>query len=391
MGRLTLNILLSFAQFEREVIGERIRDKFEASRKKGMWMGGYVPLGYRVENRKLLIDDSEAATVRLIFERFLQLGSATFLARELLAKGVTTRRGKLIDKGYLYKLLRNRVYLGEAVHKGTSYPGEHRPITAAICGTTSILSCARVPRRAPAARRRRRPRCSKGWSSARTVGQCRPRTRAGAADCTGIMLANWRLNAAPGRARSHVYQRRKSKPRWSHRYVDYCAHRKSAVATWRAARQQIDGLAESEVRDALTHFDECGIVVLSSCPELLALLQGFAWKEIFVERREEVCAHMCFVVFGHATYDSLLKPFRGLTAKAIHYTVDEAWLAQTPEEQIPAVDRLLAADFSAGRHTRPRDLHPLPLLGIPGVTPESENPDYYDDTWQFRPVRRPSN
>ena len=79
MGRLTLNVLLSFAQFEREVIGERIRDKFAASRKKGMWMGGYVPLGYRVLDRKLVIDETEAALVRSIFERFLTGGSATVL------------------------------------------------------------------------------------------------------------------------------------------------------------------------------------------------------------------------------------------------------------------------------------------------------------------------
>jgi site-specific DNA recombinase len=128
MGRLTLNILLSFAQFEREVIGERIRDKFAASRKKGMWMGGFVPLGYRVENRKLVIAEEEAATVRMIFERFLKVGSATLVARALVVEGVTTRRGKPIDKGFLYKLLNNRVYIGDAVHKGTAYPGEHEAI-----------------------------------------------------------------------------------------------------------------------------------------------------------------------------------------------------------------------------------------------------------------------
>ena len=128
MGRLTLNILLSFAQFEREVIGERIRDKVAASRKKGMWMGGYVPLGYRVENRRLVIDEAEAATVRMIFERFVRLGSATLLAKTLVAEGVVTKRGRPIDKGYLYKLLNNRVYVGEAVHKGTAYPGEHAAI-----------------------------------------------------------------------------------------------------------------------------------------------------------------------------------------------------------------------------------------------------------------------
>ncbi|WP_374330186.1 recombinase family protein [Aestuariivirga sp.] len=128
MGRLTLNILLSFAQFEREVIGERIRDKVAASRKRGMWMGGYVPLGYDVRDRKLVVNENEAATVRMIFQRFASIGSATMLAKALAAEGVLNKRGKLVDKGFLYKLINNRVYLGEAVHKGTAYPGEHAAI-----------------------------------------------------------------------------------------------------------------------------------------------------------------------------------------------------------------------------------------------------------------------
>ncbi|MFO0992608.1 MAG: recombinase family protein [Hyphomicrobiales bacterium] len=128
MGRLTLNILLSFAQFEREVIGERIRDKFAASRKKGMWMGGFVPLGYEVRDRKLVVNKAEAATVRMIFERFIKIGSATELVRRLRAENVRGKRGKVVDKGYIYKLLNNRVYIGEAVHKGISYPGEHQAI-----------------------------------------------------------------------------------------------------------------------------------------------------------------------------------------------------------------------------------------------------------------------
>ena len=128
MGRLTLNILLSFAQFEREVIGERIRDKVAASRKRGIWMGGYVPLGYDVQDRKLVVNEAEAASVRRIFERFVELGSATVLARELRREGFRNKQGTLIDKGYLYRLLKNRVYRGEAVHKGTAYPGEHDAI-----------------------------------------------------------------------------------------------------------------------------------------------------------------------------------------------------------------------------------------------------------------------
>jgi DNA invertase Pin-like site-specific DNA recombinase len=138
MGRLTLNILLSFAQFERELAGERIRDKFAASRRKGIFMGGHPPLGYDVRDRKLVVNPAEAELVRLIFLRFLDLGSALLLIRELNAGGYRTkswttqagtfREGRPFDKGTLYKILRNRTYLGEAVHKGKSYAGEHEPI-----------------------------------------------------------------------------------------------------------------------------------------------------------------------------------------------------------------------------------------------------------------------
>ena len=128
MGRLTLNILLSFAQFEREVTAERIRDKVRASRMKGMWMGGCPPLGYEVKNRKLVENPADAAHVRWVFARFIEIGSGTLLARELAERGVTTSRGHRIDKKFIYRMLNNRVYIGDAVHKGTSYPGEHSAI-----------------------------------------------------------------------------------------------------------------------------------------------------------------------------------------------------------------------------------------------------------------------
>jgi DNA invertase Pin-like site-specific DNA recombinase len=137
MGRLTLNILLGFAQFEREVIGERIRDKFAASRKKGMWMGGRPPLGYEVGHRRLVVIEREAALVRRIFDRFAKSGSALSVARELNAAGEVTKRrlcangvrgGKPWTKGAIYKVLANHIYLGEAVHKAVAYPGEHAAI-----------------------------------------------------------------------------------------------------------------------------------------------------------------------------------------------------------------------------------------------------------------------
>ena len=128
MGRLTLNILLSFAQFEREVIGERIRDKVAASRKRGMWMGGFVPVGYDVRDRKLVVNDTEAALVQRIFQGFVEMESCTKLVAMLRAERVTTKRGSPITKSDVYRILSNRVYLGAAVHKGTAYPGEHEAI-----------------------------------------------------------------------------------------------------------------------------------------------------------------------------------------------------------------------------------------------------------------------
>ena len=128
MGRLTLNILLSFAQFEREVIGERIRDKFAASRRKGMWMGGVVPLGYKVCDRKLVIVKKEADLVRRIFDHFAKTGSALTVARELNADGETTKRGKAWTKGAVYKTLNNVHYIGKVSHKGETHAGEHKAI-----------------------------------------------------------------------------------------------------------------------------------------------------------------------------------------------------------------------------------------------------------------------
>ena len=138
MGRLTLNVLLSFAQFEREVIGERIRDKIAASKRKGMWMGGVPPLGYRAQDRKLVIIDSEAEIVRSIFRRYAELGSVRLLKEELETQGIKSKSrtsassrisgGKPFARGALYLILRNRVYRGEIVHNGQSYLGEHEAI-----------------------------------------------------------------------------------------------------------------------------------------------------------------------------------------------------------------------------------------------------------------------
>jgi site-specific DNA recombinase len=138
MGRLTLNVLLSFAQFEREVTGERIRDKIAASKRKGMWMGGLPSLGYDVKDRKLVVNQAEAEAVRHIFRRYLALGSVRALKEELAAGGIASKRriaadgtpygAKPFSRGALYLMLQNRIYRGEIVHKGTAYRGEHSAI-----------------------------------------------------------------------------------------------------------------------------------------------------------------------------------------------------------------------------------------------------------------------
>ncbi|WP_372929252.1 recombinase family protein [Methyloceanibacter sp.] len=138
MGRLTLNVLLSFAQFEREVAGERIRDKIAASKKKGMWMGGLPPLGYDVRDRKLVINKDEAQTVLHIFKRYIDLRSVRALKAELDSAGICSKHrtckdgtvygGRKLSRGALYLMLQNRIYRGQITHKGNAYPGEHEPI-----------------------------------------------------------------------------------------------------------------------------------------------------------------------------------------------------------------------------------------------------------------------
>ncbi|MCA3371539.1 MAG: recombinase family protein, partial [Roseomonas sp.] len=256
MGRLTLNILLSFAQFEREVIGERVRDKIAASRARGMWMGGPVPLGYRVENRKLLVDETAATTVRRVFEGFADIGSATRLLPILRAQGLLTKHGRPFDKGAVYKLLVNRVYLGEAVHKGKSYPGEH----AAIISQTL-------------------------WSKVHEVMATNPHMRAGLARNRSPALLRGLIFGADGRALSPTHTRKQGR---LYRYyvsqsvlkggADDAPYRRLpageiealvldqlrallrqpevVVGTWRAAQEEEADITEEDTRLALERLDE---------------------------------------------------------------------------------------------------------------------------------------
>ena len=138
MGRLTLNVLLSFAQFEREVTGERIRDKIAASKRKGMWMGGAVPLGYDLHNRTLTINEAEAEQVRTIYEIYLELGCVSKLRERLEELGIRSKKrvsgtgrvsgNAVFSRGSLYEMLQNPLYLGEIRHKKLTFPGQHKAI-----------------------------------------------------------------------------------------------------------------------------------------------------------------------------------------------------------------------------------------------------------------------
>ncbi len=138
MGKLMLNVLLSFAQYERELTGERIRDKFESSKKKGIWMGGVVPLGYDVDDRKLIVNDKEATAIKLIYDHFLKNSSVTHAVRDMNKLGFTTKSwisakgviysGKKFSKNTIERILKNPLYIGKTVHKGKVYDGQHESI-----------------------------------------------------------------------------------------------------------------------------------------------------------------------------------------------------------------------------------------------------------------------
>lgn len=255
MGRLTLNILLSFAQFEREVTAERIRDKVAASRRKGIWMGGVPPYGYRVENRRLVVDEEYASHVRWIFARFLELGSCTELAREVAQRGLRTSRGNWIDKKYLYRMLGNRAYIGEAVHKGASYPGEHDAIIDRDI-----------------------------WDKVHAILKESPRTRAARTRADTPALLKGLLYGPDGAAFSPTHTRKGD--RLYRYYVSQLVLKNGAGAcpiarvpageieaavlgqlravfrqpeiiagTWRAAREQAHGITEEDARVALQQLD----------------------------------------------------------------------------------------------------------------------------------------
>ena len=156
-----------------------------------------------------------------------------------------------------------------------------------------------------------------------------------------------------------------------------------ALAAARAAGDP----ARGALRDALTQFDECGVIVAGTAPALWQGLRDHRWRDVFVERRAELLRTTRFFVFGHASHDALGAPFVGLCGKALFIDIDAAWLDLPLAQSLDQLDARLAELFETASFT-PRDWQPLPLLGIPGATPENEDGAYYDDERQFRPPRR---
>ncbi|WP_426959920.1 recombinase family protein [Muricoccus radiodurans] len=258
MGRLTLNILLSFAQFEREVIGERIRDKVAASRARGMWMGGHVPLGYEVRDRKLIPHAGEAETVRRVFEVFAETGSGLDTARQLQAEGRTSKTGRPLDRGDVYKILGNRTYVGEVEHKGRVYPGEHEGIVGRALWGAAHDTLKESPRTRGNGTRNQTPALLKGLlfgadgralSPTHTrkagrlyryyVSQSAPKGTAGA-DSTDDTLVR-RVSAA--QIEAVVLNQVK----------ELILQPEVVVGTWQAARATDPDVIEAEVRGALTN------------------------------------------------------------------------------------------------------------------------------------------
>jgi hypothetical protein len=220
-----------------------------------MWMGGFVPLGYDVKDSKLVVNEADAKTVRMIFERFVKIGSATTLVRALRAEGVTGKYGKLVDKGTIYKLLNNRTYIGLAVHKGTAYPGEHKAIISQALWDKVHSILADSPRRRAARTRAQTPALLKGLIFGPTGRAMTPtHTRKG-----GRLYRYYVSTDVLKRDADACSVRRIPAAEIESAVIDQVRGLLRApeitVRTWRVARQSLDGINENDVRTALERLD----------------------------------------------------------------------------------------------------------------------------------------
>jgi len=295
MGRLTLNILLSFAQFEREMTGERIRDKIGASKKKGMWMGGNTPLGYVTKDRKLVIEPAEAELVRSIFQRFIKIGSVTKLVKQLRAENARGKTGKLFDKGAVYRLLSNWIYVGDISHKDTVYPGEHEQIVDRILWDKVRAILKEGPRVRGSRNRANTPAILKGliFNSAGAPMTPTHSRKAG-------RLYRYYVTSGLNRGSDEECSVRRVPATEIEAAVlsqikNMVQSPEIIVATWKAAKQTLQGLTEGEVR---SHFLEFGNL----------------WAELFpAEQARLVQLLVARVQITHAGLDITLRT-DGLTA-----------------------------------------------------------------------------
>jgi site-specific DNA recombinase len=307
MGRLTLNILLSFAQFEREVIGERIRDKLAASKRKGMWMGGVTPLGYEVRDRHLHIREEEAKQVRTIFDLFLMLKSVTRVARELPDHGIVSRRrvsrngrafgGTPLDKGAIYKILSNPIYIGKIRHKQEVYDGRHEGIIDQVTWDKVRTLLAESPRtRSVATKRRTRAvlcgvlKCGGCMSSMTPV-----HTRKKGGKLYRYYAA---VNYQKGRCGTCPLKRipaREVEAVVINQLQAILETPETVVSVWREAARLGDGISEMEVRDALTDIYPI-------------------WNELFPKEQERLLHLMLDAVIVHPDHVDIRVRADGLTS-----------------------------------------------------------------------------
>ena len=306
-GRMHLNIMMTFAQFEREVIGERIRDKVAASRKKGMWMGGWAPFGYQVKDRKLVVNAADAGTVRSIFKRFLVLKSATLLAHELRQKDVRNRYGQAIDKGVLYKLLKNRTYIGDAMHKGVAYPGEHEAIIDRKLWDRVHAIIQESPRARGANSRARTPALLKGLIfDAAGVAMSPTHTRRKGRLYRYYISQRLIKAGEPAGATSMRVPAGEIEEIVIGQFRRMVASPEVIVATWKKLRGTPSQLTENEIRAALVGFDD-------------------VWSELFPAEQQRITSLLVdrVVVFPTkvdvhlliAGFTSLVTEMKGLAAE----------------------------------------------------------------------------
>ena len=299
MGRLTLNMLLSFAQFEREVTGERIRDKIAASKRKGMWMGGPVPLGYEVDNRKLIINQTESDLVRHIYQRYLELNSVVELADELNQQGHRTKvqqrtsgphkGGCIFRRGTLYHLLANPIYRGKIVHKGEVFDGEHGAIVS-----LEIWEDVKATLRANAS------------GSSKRLKVAQPSLLVGL------------LTDGEGRAMtpSHAV-----KPGMRYRYYVTRPDQLDGEAAWRVSAYDLEGLVCSRISELLT--DQQAMLGLVADDNAKSAQRLLAEADLAAARLRSGSAH------NKASLLEALRPSVRLRHDAVEINLERAQLADT--------------------------------------------------------------